>query len=146
MLDENIRGTNAVIVETFDNNCHVLSLVSINGQYYLQHDQDSKLITKLIIKPDFWAFFKHGGYTNGVDMLKPVFNSCKKILAMNYYIDPNIFEILIDSDLISYSKAMADLYDLPVSYSRDVKYHHNDYKRTKNKELVLNKMRQGIFN
>ena len=65
---------------------------------------------------------------------------------MNFDIDPGIFNILIDNNLISYSKSVADLYDLPVSYSRDILYHSNDYKRTKSKELVLSKMKQGVFN
>jgi len=146
MLDEELRGTNAMIVETFDGNNHVFYFVKYDNKYYLKYEGDSKLITKLIIKPDLWVFYKDGGYEHGVNLLKPVFSTDKKVLAMNYYIDPNIFKNLIDSDMISYSKAMADLYDLPVPYSRDVKFHHNDYKRTNSKELVLSKMRQGIFN
>ena len=146
MLDEELRGTNAMIVETFDNNNHVFYYVEENGLHYFKMEGDSRLITRLIIKPDLWAFFKNGGYEHGVKLLKPVITSNKKTLAMNFYIDPNIFYTLVSDGLISYSKAMADLYDLPPAYSSDVKYHHNDYKRTKNKELVLSKMRQGIFN
>lgn len=146
MLDESLRGTNAIVIETFDNNCHVFHLVNNNDQYYLQYDNDNRIITKLVIKPDIWIFYKDGGYDHGVNMLQPIIKSERKVLAMNFYIDPDIFNILIDSNLISYSKAMADLYELPVSYSRDIKYHHNDYKRTKTKKLVLANLRQGKFN
>lgn len=146
MLDENLKGSKALVVETFDNNCHVFNLVNINEQYYLQYDNDNRIITKLVIKPDLWVFYKDGGYDHGMNLLKPIMKSERKVLAINFYIDPDIFNILIDSNLISYSKAMADLYQLPVSYSRDVKYHHNDYKRTKTKSLVLAKMSKGNFN
>lgn len=146
MLDEELRSTNAIIVETFDNNNHVFYYVEDDGSHYLKFEDDSRLISKLIIKPDLWAFFKEGGYEHGVDMLKPIIKSLKKVLAKNYYIDPDIFDILISSGLISYSKAMADLYELPVAYSYDIKYHRNDYKRAKTKNLTLDKMRQGIFN
>ena len=146
MLDEELRGTNALIVETFDSNNHVFYHIEKDGRHYFKMEDDSKLITRLIIKPDLWAFFKNGGYEHGVKLLKPIINSKSKVLASNYYFDPNMFNVLVSCGLITYSKAMADLYDLPVSYSYDIKYHHNDYKRTKNKELVLGKMRQGIFN
>jgi len=146
MLDEELRGTNAMIVETCDNNNHVFYLVNEDNKNYLKYEDNPQLISKLIIKPDFWAFFKDGGYEHGIKLLKSLPNFNIKLLATNYYIDPNIFELLINSNLISYSKAMADLYELPVSCSFDIKHHLNDYKRKKTKNLVLEKMRKGIFN
>lgn len=146
MLDQELRGTNALIVETFDNNSHVFYCIEEDGLHYFKMEGDSRLITRLIIKPDLWVFFKNGGYDHGVSLLKPIIPSIKKNLAMNFYIDPDIFDDLIKDGLISYSKAMADLYNLPISYSRDIQYHRNDYKRTKNKEMVLSKMKQGVFN
>lgn len=146
MLDKNLIGTKVIVVETFDKNCHVFYLIKDNDHYYLQLENNSKLINRLIIKPDLWVFYKDGGYDQGTKLLKPLDTFEKKVLAMNYYIDPEIFHILINNYLISYSKAMADLYQLPIAYSRDIKYHHADYKRTKNKKLVLEKMKNGNFN
>lgn len=145
MLDENLRGTNALVVETFDDNCHVFHLVEKKDTLFLQLENTTSYINKLIIKPDLWIFFDEG-YEHGTRLLKPLNPNLKKILAKNYYIDPTIFHILINHELISYSKAMADLYDLPVAYSRDIKYHHKDYKNTRNKQQVLQKLRQGHFN
>ena len=146
MLDETLRSTNALVVETFDENCHVFYLVSKEEKLFLQLENTSNYIKRLIIKPDLWVFFEEAGYEHGTRLLKPLNSDLKKILAKNYYIDPDIFYKLIDHKLISYSKAMADLYDLPVAYSRDIKYHHNDYKRTGNRQKVLQKLRQGYFN
>lgn len=146
MLDDNLRGTKILLAETFDNNSHIFYLVKNEDTYYLQYENIPKLITKLVIKPDLWAFYKDGGYEHGVHLLKPIITSKNKVLVMNYYIDPGIFHILVNQGLISYSKAMADLYQLPIAYSRDIKYHHADYKRSKNKELVLERMRNGLFN
>lgn len=146
MLDEELSGTNYMIVKTFDNNNHIFNYVEEDGLNYFKIDTDSRLISRIIIKPDLWVFFKDGGYEHGIKLLNSTNNLKTNGLVSNCYIDPNIFNNLVNKGLISYSKAMADLYDLPTIYSRDIKYHQNDYKRTKNKELVLSKMRQGIFN
>lgn len=146
MLDETLRGMNALVVETFDENCHVFYLVKKKDKFFLQLENTTSYIKKLIMKPDSWIFFEENGYEHGTRLLRPLDSSQKKILAKNYYIDPAIFHTLIDHKLISYSKAMADLYDLPVAYSRDIKYHCNDYKHTNNKQKVLRKLRQGHFN
>lgn len=146
MLDDDLIGTNLLVVQTFDNNNFIFDLIKQDNLYYFKLFNDSRLITRIIIKPDLWIFFKDGGYEHGSTLLKPISNSKNTMLISNCFIDPDIFMILIDNNLISYSKGMADLYDLPVSYSRDIKYHKNDYKRTKNKELVLSKMKDGNFN
>lgn len=146
MLDETLSGTNMLVVDTFDYNSHLFQLVFDNNKYYLKSEYDSRLITKLIIKPNLWVFFKDGGYEEGTNLLKLGNLNKNKVLAMNFNIDPNIFELLVNNDVISYSKAMADLYNLPIKYSRDGSYHNNDYKRTKTKQLVLSKQKQGIFN
>lgn len=146
MLDENFRGTDVVVAQTFDDNCHVFSLVRGSNKYYLLYENDSRLIKKLVIKPDLWVFYMEGGYEHGVKLLKPLNPTESKILTKNFIIDPDIFELLINNGLISYSKAMADLYDFDEKYSSDYKYHKRDYKNSKNKEKVLEKMRQGVFN
>lgn len=146
MLDSNFSGTNLIVVETFDYNSHLFYLVKENNHYYLRFENDDRLINNLVIKPDIWVKYKEGGYEHGVVLLKPYLKNVDKVLAMDFTIDPEIFEILIDNGLISYSKAMADLYDLPVKNSRDYRYHTRDYKNKKNKLLVLDKMKHGIFN
>ena len=148
MLDETLRGTNALVVETFDENCHIFYLVEREKKFFLQLENTSNYIKKLIMKPDLWIFFEEDGYEHWTRLLKPLDSSQKNVLAKNYYIDPTIFHTLINYKLISYSKAMADLYDLPIVYSRDIGYHHNDYKRQRNskKEKVLEKLRSGKFN
>lgn len=148
MLDENLRSTNALVVETFDNNCHVFEFVSDMDRPYLILENDSKHITQLVIKPDLWVYFENGGYEHGTKLLKPLDCQAKKVLAKDFFIDPAIFHSLVNYKLISYSKAMADLYQLPVAYSRDIGYHHNDYKRKEpgKKEKVLAKLREGSFN
>lgn len=146
MLDENLRGTNALVVETFDENCHVFNLVEKGNAFFLQLENMPIAIQRLIIKPQLLAFFVDEGIEYGSYLLKPLNFYVKKNLARNYYIDPMIFHTLVNYKLISYSKAMADLYELPAAYSRDIKYHHNDYKRTCNKQQVLQKLRQGHFN
>lgn len=148
MLDETLRGTNALVVETFDENCHVFYLVEKEKNFFLQLENTSNYIKKLIMKPDFWILFEEDGYEHGTRLLKPLDSSQKKVLAKNYYIDPSIFHCLINHKLIAYSKAMADLYQFPIIYSSDIQYHHNDYKRQEvnKKEKVLEKLRKGIFN
>lgn len=146
MLDETLRGTNALVVETFDDNCHVFYLVQKGNKFFLQLENTVDYIKKIIMKPDLWIFFEENGYEHGTQLLKPLNPNLKKILAKNYYIDPDIFATLMDWKLISYSKTMADLYDLPVAYSRDIKYHLNDYKRTDNKQKIIHKLRKGNFN
>lgn len=146
MLDECLRGTNTIVVETFDYNCHVFNLVNDNDKFYIQYEKDLRLISKLVIKPDLWVFYKDGGYEHGVNLLKPLNLKAKKVLASEFYIDPDIFDYLISNELISYSKAMADLYDFEPEYSRDYNYHRRDYKHKKNKDVVLKKLRLGQFN
>ena len=146
MLNEEIRGSRGILVESFDYNCHWFELVDIKDECYLKCEHDSKLITRLVIKPDLLVFYQDGGYEQGVNLLKPINLKEKKVLAMEFHIDPEIFDILIHNKLISYSKAMADLYDLPIELSRDYLAHRRDYKHSKNKELVLEKWKNGVFN
>lgn len=146
MLDNNLIGTNMIVVDTFDYNSHVFGLVLDENKYYLKLEQNSNLIKKLIIKPDIWVFFKDGGYEQGVNLLKPINPLMNKVLAMDFNIDPDIFELLINNKLISYSKAMADLYGFDPKFSSDYFYHSRDYKRSKNKQLVLEKFKRGQFN
>jgi len=146
MLNEIIRGRGSIVVETFDYNYHEFELIEKDSKYYLKYQNDYKLITKLVIKPDLWVFYKKGGYEHGVNLLKPVSLARKKVLAWDFHIDPEIFDILIENKLITYSKAMADLYDLPVELSRDYFSHRRDYKHSKNKELVLERWKKGMFN
>lgn len=146
MLDNNFKGTNAIVVETFDDNNHVFYFITSGDEAYLRYENDIKLIKRLIIKPNFIVFYVDDSFEYGVDLLKPCLPKENKILVKEFSIDPNIFHNLIKHNLISYSKGMADLYNLPVVYSSDIKYHHNDYKRTGNKEKVLSKFREGNFN
>lgn len=146
MLDENLRGTKMIVVDSFDHNSHIFKLIKTANIYYLKFEQNPNYIKRLIIKPDFWVFFQDGSYEHGINLLKPLNSSNNKILAMNFNIDPEIFGILISQNLISYSKAMADLYDFDPKCSRDYSYHHRDYKHTKNKFQVLQKLREGKFN
>ncbi len=146
MLDKELQGTESIIVETVDHNNHVFYLVWKENQYYLQYEQNTSLINLLVLKPNMDIYFENGNVENGKNFLKPCLPNQSKILATNFDIDPDIFHQLIHCRLISYSKAMADLYSLPVAYSFDIKDHHNDYKRTKNKEKVLAKLRAGQFN
>ena len=146
MLNEIIRGSCSIVVETFDYNYHEFELIQKDKKYYLKFQHDPRLITKLVIKPDLWAFYKDGGYEHGVNLLKPINLARGQVLAWDFHIDPEIFDILIENKLISYSKAMADLYNLPVELSRDYLSHRRDYKNSKNKEKVLERWKNGIFN
>lgn len=146
MLDENLRGTNMLVVDTLDYNAHVFELVSEGDKPYLKYEGDSRLIKRLIIKPDCWLYFANGGYEHGTSLLRPIYSSVKKVLAMDFNIDPNIFDVLIQNGLISYSKAMADLYEFDPTCSKDYNFHRRDYKRKKNKKQVLEKLRSGSFN
>lgn len=146
MLDNRFIGTNAIVAETFDDNNHVFYFIRTDDEAYLKYENDIRLISKMILKPNFMVFFVEGGYENGVDLLKPCLFDKSKLLVKEFSIDPRLFHKLINHGLISYSKYVADLYNLPVAYSSDIKYHHNDYKRTKNKEKVMTKFRTGKFN
>lgn len=146
MLDDKLKGTKMIVVDTFDYNSHVFELFSENEQYYLKFEQDPRLIKKLIIKPDILVFFQNGGYEQGVNLLRPINPTTSKVLAMDFNIDPNIFDVLIQERLISYSTAMADLYDFDSKLSSDYVYHQRDYKHKKNKQQVLQKLRNGQFN
>ena len=145
MLDAGLKGSNLVAVSTFDSGKHEFHLIKDDTKYCFKYDGSPKLISKLVIKPDLWVLFRDGGYEQGINFLSRE-NNCKRVLASGFDIDPDIFELLVTYDLISYSKGMADLYDLPIIHSRDFLNHCNDYKRSKNKDLVLEKMRNGIFN
>ncbi len=148
MLDSKLEGTKTIVVETFDDNCHVFQVVEDADKPYLILENCPNRITHLLIKPDLWAYFENVGYEHGVCLLKPLDCQAKKVLAREFLIDPSIFHFLVNHKLISYSKGMADLYQLPVAYSRDIKYHHNDYKRKEQgrKEKVLAKFKTGDFN
>lgn len=146
MLDNDFRGTNTVVAETFDNNNHIFYFINVGDEAYLRYENDIRLIRKMIIRPNFLTFFVDGGYEYGTSLLKPCFSTKNSILVKEFSIDPNIFHKLINYNLISYSKCMADLYNLPIIYSADIKYHHNDYKRSKNKEKVITKLKNGKFN
>lgn len=146
MLDENLRGTNMLVVDTFDYNAHVFELILQGEKLYLKFESDSRLIKRLVIKPDCWVYFQNGGYEQGVNLFRPLNPALNKILAMDFSIDPDIFQTLIDNGLISYSKAMADLYDLDPIFSSDYSYHTRDYKRKNNRSKVLEKLKNGNFN
>ena len=146
MLSEIIRGSRSIVVETFDYNYHEFELIEKDDKYYLKFQHDPRLINKLVIKPDLLAFYENGGYEQGVKLLKPINLARGEVLAWDFQIDPEIFDILMENKLITYSKAMADLYDLPVELSRDYLSHRRDYKHSKNKKLVLERWKNGIFN
>ncbi len=148
MLDLELKGTKKIVVETFDNNFHTFQLVDDADRPYFTLESCPNHIIRLLIKPDLWVYFENGGYEHGVRLLKPLDYRVKKVLAREFLIDPSIFHFLVNHKLISYSKGMADLYQLPIAYSRDIQYHHNDYKRKEQgrKEKVLTKLRTGDFN
>ncbi len=144
MLDNELRSTQSIIIETNDYNNHVFSLVQKDEQSYLRYEQSEIFINLLVIKPNIKIFFEDGNYEDGKNFFPSYLSN--KVLVTNIFIDPDIFLKLIADRMISYSKAMADLYSLPVDYSFDIRYHRQDYKRSKNKEKVLTKLKTGHFN
>lgn len=146
MLDNELCGTDSIVVETQDLNNHVIKLVRSYDRLYLKLENEDRLIRKLVIKPNMWLYFLDGSYDTSINLIKPCHSNLERALAFEFSIDPLIFNELIDNDLISYSKGVADLYDLPPVYARDIKYHHRDYKWSRNKEKVLKKLRSGNFN
>lgn len=146
MLDNELYGTGVIIVETQDLNSHIIKLVRQSDKLYLKLENEDRFIRKMVIKPNIWFYFADGSFDTGINIIKPCYNNLERVLAIDFSIDPFIFNRLIDSDLISYSKGVSDLYDLSPAYARDIKYHHRDYKWSRNKEKVLRKLRSGNFN
>lgn len=144
MFDESLSNYNMIVVETFNEKAYAFNIIKSGEDYYLQFDNMIKSIKKLIIKPDFWVFFEDGTYTSFRAILKS--QKQESTLAKEYYIDPAIFKKLVSRGIITYTFGMADLYNFPRQYARDYEYHKSDYKRTKTKEKVLTKLRNGEFN
>lgn len=146
MLDVELKETKSIIVETEDFNNHVFTMVEEDGQFYLQHEQYPMLINQIVLKPNMKVYFQDGSIEDGKRLLKSYLPDHSGVLATNFSIDPDIFKKLITYRLISYSKTMAELYQLPIEHSNDISYHTRDYKRSKNQEKILSKLREGNFN
>lgn len=147
MLDNNLKGSNKIVVETFGGNSYTFSFINENNNMFIKCNADPRFIKRIIIKPDLWIYFNDGGYEHGVKFFQSCYNDSRP-LVKKVDIDTNIFNKLVAYKLISYSKGMADLYDFPIAYASDIKYHHNDYKRVGEiqKTRVLNKLKSGNFN
>lgn len=149
MLDEELRGSNMMLAESFDCNCHEIRLVEDDNNPYFMVENFDKPIRKLVLKPNFIAVLSDGNNIKGTNILKPLSNSQeskKCVLLRNIYIDPSMFSTLINKGMLSYSKSMAYFYDLPIECARDNKFNKTDYKKPGAKEKNLGKWEQGIFN
>lgn len=142
MLDETLRGTKAIVVETEDLNCSIFHLLRIDSKYYLVFENDSKLIYHLRLKPNFLVYYLQGDYQEAIEIIKPLFSNFKRVKVTQCYIDPSIFDVLVNEKLISYSKATSSLFNLPINKSLNNFYYYNKCKRkcNKNKILALRKL------
>lgn len=96
-------------------------------------------IKRFILKPRFELFLKDGGYR--------VLNTKNTIgLIESYYINPTLLNYLIKQGRIMYSVDMSYLYDIDKKYGYDILEQRRAFKRVKDKQKILTKQKQGIFN
>lgn len=146
MLDKELSNHGVIYAETFDSKVITFELVMIDNEYYLKMDKYPDIVKRLVLRPNFWAIFYEGNYIDCRSYTKIKNPSTKGSLVKEYYIDPVLFPKLVKSGALMYTTAMADLYDLPREYARDIEYHKNDYKNTHSKQKVLSRWKDGQFN
>ena len=67
-------------------------------------------------------------------------------LIESYFIKPELLEFLVLKNSVMYSYDMACLYGFNVKRSYDYYQQRRAFKRVKDKEKILVKQKQGIFN
>ncbi len=67
-------------------------------------------------------------------------------LVREYVIEPELFEYMIENDIIRYSVDMAQYYGFDSKYAFDKEYNPRPFKRAGKKGKVLIKQKQGLFN
>ena len=85
-----------------------------------------------VIKDDFINIPEKAGYMEG--------------LIKTYDIEPKLLWYLKSQNLIRYSTDMAYLYDFDDKEGYDRVFQRAPFKRVKNKQKILEKQKQGIFN
>ena len=123
--------------KTFNN--HFLEFeVKEDGFIYWNFIKGQK-IKRLIIKPKLEICLQNG--------TSYALNNRSSIeLIESYFIEPELLEYLIKNHRIMYSTDMAYLYDFDKNYAYDFYDQSRAFKRVKDKEKILVKQKQGIFN
>lgn len=139
---------NTIVVKTFNDHNYLFYYIKYGSENYIRYENDTKLIKRIVLKPNLLIYYVDGSYKTGVELFKIDNYNDNSGLVSDCIIDSDIFYDLIEHGLISYSKLVADLYNFPVAYSYDVKHHHNDYKRTDclQRQKILSKLKSGNFN
>lgn len=139
---------NTIVVKTFNDHNYLFYYIKYGSENYIRYENDTKLIKRIVLKPNLLIYYADGSYKTGVELFNIDNYNDNSGLVSDCIIDSDIFYDLIKHGLISYSKLVADLYNLPVAYSYDVKYHHNDYKRTDclQRQKILSRLKSGNFN
>ena len=123
--------------KTFNN--HFLEFeVREDGFIYWNHIKDEK-IKRLIIKPKLEIYLQNG--------TSYALNNRSSIeLIESYFIEPKLLEYLIKNHRVMYSTDMAYLYGFDKNYAYDFYDQARAFKWVRNKEKILTKQKQGIFN
>lgn len=139
---------NTIVVKTFNDHNYLFYYIKYGSENYIRYENDTKLIKRIVLKPNLLIYYVDGSYKTGVELFNIDNYNDNSGLVSDCIIDSDIFYDLIEHGLISYSKLVADLYNLPVTYSYDVKHHHNDYKRTDclQRQKILSRLKSGNFN
>ena len=96
---------------------------------------------RIIIKPKFELV----GYEDDW-YLMPIKSGYKEGLINSYDIDKDLFKYLKTKSMILYSTDMAYLYGFEDKQGYDSEFKKTPFKRVKDKQKILAKQKQGIFN
>lgn len=135
MLDERLAGTG--IIEAVLDNGDIYHFIYDDVNDELMFKEKMQVIDFLVMRPNPFIVGER------LERLK---RKGDDPLVMDYHIDPEVVSKLVQGRKVKYSTFCADLYELPRDSAFDIQYHKRDYKRSKNKELILAQAKAGKFN
>lgn len=142
---EKVRYFSAV---TYDDSTYKFAVTPKDEIYCYEFDI-TKPTKKIELKPNFILRDKTGRSFYGLDDFYRE-RKLKKSLIREWIIDEELFEYLIDNQMIMYSTQMALLYGLDPQYAFDAHYQKRAFKSSRNnpakRKRVLQPMKSGKFN
>ena len=138
-----LKGYDFVCFETFDGKAYDLNIVKIGNDYYFRFEKEPHLIRSVKIKPNPEFEYVNGTVMTLTNKLARMGKNVS--LVKECYIDPEDFKELTEQRVFKYSYIVSQLYGFDPERAYDYKHHTADFKRTKNKELVLTRYKNNMF-
>ena len=138
-----LKGYDMIVVETYEGKGYEFDIHRIDKKVFFTFEHEKRLIKSIIMKPNPIIEYADGVTITFTQKLASLNKSIS--LVKDCYIDEEDLNLLTDLKVFNYSYITGELFNLPVKKARDYQYHKTDFKRTKNKELVLTRYKNNMF-